>query len=307
MSSPKIPGGCLLLARKIIDSNIWAKPPLYIKVWIYFLARAQHKPFKGQKRGQFWVTIPEIIEAVKWKVGCRTEKPTKDQIFQIIEWLRKPDNQDSSTGSTKTLWEGHESNTKATMIATTRATRGLLVTVENYDFYQTLSNYESNDEPDNEKSMGGSRKQRQPDTINKNGKNVNNEQENILDFGVPLEPIKSPHEIIFDYWNSKNITVHKAISKPISTATVKALKQNTPEEICTAIERYHRAWTDQSYYYSYKWTLDKFLTQYNGYVDWLDEGQRWVECQQHLEKGKKQCGKKDGLGFSYPDDPPEGE
>jgi hypothetical protein len=83
-----IPGGYILLARKIIESEIWKKPPLYLKVWVYLLARAQHSKYKNLEKGQLITSIPEIQENCSWYVGCRKVMPSKDQIFQIIEFLR---------------------------------------------------------------------------------------------------------------------------------------------------------------------------------------------------------------------------
>lgn len=94
MQQPLIPGGYINISRKIVESKIWEKPPLYVKVWLYLLVRAQHSEYKGLKRGQLRTSIPEIIEACSWKVGYRTEKPTKKQIFTILDWLRNPDGGD---------------------------------------------------------------------------------------------------------------------------------------------------------------------------------------------------------------------
>lgn len=166
MQEPKIPGGYILLSRKVIESEIWSKPPLYLKVWIYLLTRAQHSDYKKMKRGQLRTSIPEIIEECSWYVGYRKVKPTKDQIFQVIDWLRKPHG------------TPNESNDSTTMITTTKATQGLLVTIDRYCFYQESKNYESNAEPNNENDMKATREQRQPDNINKNDKNVKNDTSN---------------------------------------------------------------------------------------------------------------------------------
>ncbi len=40
MVSPKIEGGYILLARKITLSDIMAKPPLYMKLWVWMLESA---------------------------------------------------------------------------------------------------------------------------------------------------------------------------------------------------------------------------------------------------------------------------
>jgi hypothetical protein len=168
MGNSKIPGGYIIISRKIIESEIWDKPPLYTKVWLYLLTRAQHSDFKKMKRGQLFTSIPEIMEACSWKVGYRTVKPTKDQVFQILAWLRKGNE------------AVHEGVTKATMITTTKATQGLLINIDNYDYYQTSKNYESNDDGTNEEATKATREQRQPDNINKNVlKNEKNDKEDI--------------------------------------------------------------------------------------------------------------------------------
>ncbi len=49
------------------------------------------------------------------------------------------------------------------------------------------------------------------------------------------------------------------------------------KEVLEAIERYGQAFRDKEYRFcTYKMTLDKFLIQDNGYMDWLDEGQKWI-------------------------------
>ncbi|NKC68971.1 hypothetical protein [Vagococcus fluvialis] len=158
-------GGYILIARKIVDSEIFNKPPLYSKVWLYLLSRAQHKDYKQLKRGQLWTSIPEIQDACSWKVGYRTEKPTKKEVFGVLDWLRRTD-------------EGvHEGNDVGTMIETTKGTQGLLVTISNYDVYQSPKNYEGNGEGNNDFQTKEQRRERQGNNINKNVKNDKNEQE----------------------------------------------------------------------------------------------------------------------------------
>lgn len=165
MEKSKISGGYIIIARNIVESEIWNKPALYIKVWLYLLTRTQHSDYKKLKRGQLITSIPEIIEACSWYIGYRKEKPSKDQIYKIIEWLRKPC--ESIT----------ESNMKPTMITTVKATHKLLINIENFDFYQTPKNYESNKEDLNEVEKKAIGEQRNPVNINKNVKNelINND------------------------------------------------------------------------------------------------------------------------------------
>ena len=228
MNEPLIPGGCILLARKIIESAIWDKPPLYIKVWVYLLVKAQHSEYKKLKRGQLITSIPEIINDVSWRVGARLEKPTKDQVFQIIDWLR-------STSSKATL-RGYESNAKATpeatpkatmkatMITTSKATQKILINICNYSDYQELRSYESNAESNNEsngvgndesyaeKATGEPTSASEPDNINKNVSTNNNNKNKDKDIktssrqkkeyaedSVPYKMAKYLHQKIMDH------------------------------------------------------------------------------------------------------------
>jgi hypothetical protein len=154
MPVSKIRGGYILLSRKIIESEIWLKPPLYLKVWIYLLCKAQHSKYKGLDKGCLRTSIPEIIDECQWKVGYRTVRPTKDQVYRVLDWMRN-----ASTNATM----------NATMITTTNATHGILAKVENYCFYQDPKNYERNDEHNDERATT-------PDNINKNDKNDKNDK-----------------------------------------------------------------------------------------------------------------------------------
>jgi hypothetical protein len=194
MSDPIIPGGYIIISRTIVESNIWNKPPLYIKVWLYLLTKAQHKPYKNLKRGQLYTSIPEIIEAVSWRVGFRKEKPTKDQIFQIINWLRKPNETVDEAGM------------KASTITTTKATQGMLINIDNYCFYQESKNYESNLDGTDENGMRATSGQQESNNTNKNDKNVKNDEEINKKIIPEIKEFRSeyPKEIkilIDHYWN----------------------------------------------------------------------------------------------------------
>lgn len=197
MGSPKIPGGYIIVSRKIVESEIWAKPPLYIKVWIYLLSLAQHSDYKNLKRGQLITSVPDIVEACKWKVGYRTERPSEKEVRGIINWLRK-------------LNEGvHEGQTKGTMIGTTKVTHGFLINIDNYDFYQTPKNYEGHSDGRNDGSAKDERKTGQGHNINKNVKNKKNEKEKSTDlfnknstskYQQPKQQDPRDIEIAFNKW-----------------------------------------------------------------------------------------------------------
>jgi len=121
-------GGFILLARKILDNPVLMNgPPLYLKLWIWILMEANWKDRGTLKRGQLVATILDMQKAVSWKVGYRVRYPTKDEIRSA-----------------------YEAFTKATMITTMKTTRGMVITICNYDKYQVPENYEPHNEPHNE-------------------------------------------------------------------------------------------------------------------------------------------------------------
>jgi hypothetical protein len=175
MSSPLIPGGYILLSRKLIESEIWRKPPLYLKIWIYLLSKAQHKEYKNLKRGQLWITYQDIMEDCSWMVGARKEKPSKSQVFNILEWMRNTCSESNDESNSK-------ATTNETMITTTKATRGILITIVNFNVYQNSKNYESNSENNDESNDENS-----PNTTatrNRINKNDNKNNNNISIYSI---------------------------------------------------------------------------------------------------------------------------
>ena len=136
----KIEGGYYLVARKIFESGIMDKPPMWLKIlhWIYGQAR-----FSGGrlKRGQLRTTYANI---------CHFNRCTKSTVDHFLRWAR-----------------GKQ------ILATQKATHGMVITVVNYDYYQNPANYES----DNKGASKATQKRHRSDNIDKNvikGKNGNN-------------------------------------------------------------------------------------------------------------------------------------
>ena len=124
---PSIDGGYVLLARAILDSDLMDKPPLWSKLWVWMLCRARQRDGHTRKVGEIFTTIEDMREAMSWRVGYRVEKPSKDEIRKAYEGF-----------------------TKATMITTAKTTRGLLITILNFEKYQDPNNYEAHTEAHNE-------------------------------------------------------------------------------------------------------------------------------------------------------------
>jgi len=119
--------GYILLARRLTYSFLMDKPPLYLKLWIWMLFKARFKDGNKLKRGQFFTTIEEMRDAMSYQVGYRKEGPTRDMIRSA-----------------------YEAFTNTTMITTAKTTRGMIITICNYERYQDPKNYETHSEPHGE-------------------------------------------------------------------------------------------------------------------------------------------------------------
>jgi hypothetical protein len=143
-----IEGGYILQPRKVKESEIAFAPPHVREIWNWLLREANHKDVKTGgtviKRGQTMRSYRDIQEALHWMVGYRKETYKKWHCEIAMRWL-----------------------TKRHMITTTKTTRGLLITICNYDHYQDPKNYENDSENDKKTT----RKRQGTDTINKNDKN----------------------------------------------------------------------------------------------------------------------------------------
>ncbi|PKF05841.1 DnaD domain-containing protein [Macrococcoides caseolyticum] len=138
MSGPIIPGGFTLTPRILKEQEIWEMSPLHLKVYLYLVDKASHVTNEKYERGVCLVTISELQDTCSYMVGYRRERPTKNQINNVLRWLRK------------THEVIDENGTKAPMITTTKTTKGMFVKVHGYAFYQNVKNYENHNESHNE-------------------------------------------------------------------------------------------------------------------------------------------------------------
>lgn len=128
-------------ARKIQDSAISKAPPHVREIWDWILKECNHKGTNVCKRGQCIRSYRDIIEGLSWYVGWRKMTYSKHHCEIAMKWLKK-----------------------ATMITTKKTTKGILISVVKYDYYQNPSNYESY----KRNHTKATRKPQTTDTINKN-------------------------------------------------------------------------------------------------------------------------------------------
>jgi len=121
-------GGYILLSRRMLESDIMARPPLHLKLWVWFLLKAAFRDTPTLKRGQLTTSIEEMREAMAYHVGYRKQKPSEMQIRRSYEGF-----------------------TKDGMINTKKIARGLKITILNYERYQDPKNYEGHNEEHHER------------------------------------------------------------------------------------------------------------------------------------------------------------
>jgi hypothetical protein len=160
-----IHGGYYIKARCIQNSDIATAPPYIREIWDWLLKEVNHSDTDKIKRGQTLRTFHDIIDGLKWFIGYRKMTYNKGQCENAMRWLRNRG-----------------------MITTMKTTRGLFITICNYDLYQDSKNYESN----TEEGMKDTIKQQHSDTINKNDKNVKKERRKNMVFIPPtLQEVKT--------------------------------------------------------------------------------------------------------------------
>jgi len=117
----RIPGGYILYPRVFLD--LLSEAPLLDRVlWIWLNCQANHRDsdmVHGRlRRGQLLATIPQMRQALSYRAGRSLRTPSKAAI-----------------------WRGLERFRQRNMIETRRTTRGLVITICQYEHYQSPARY----------------------------------------------------------------------------------------------------------------------------------------------------------------------
>ena len=154
----KIDGGATIWARKTIESDIFYwKPDVWFKIWFYIVNKVNHKDTKLFKRGSNFFNYSKEIAYINGS--------TIDQWKKCVHWLKT-----------------------SSMISTKKSTRGVIIEVLNYAFYQDLNNYKAPQEAPRtalSKHYGST-------TINKND---NNEKESEVDKSTSSSDLSDVREV----------------------------------------------------------------------------------------------------------------
>ena len=87
--------------------------------------------------------------------------------------------------------------------------------------------------------------------------------------------LRDDMEILFDYWQEKNIVNHRKFSYIIKRKVLARLKENSLEECKKVIDRYSQVYHDDSYFYDYKFPLQRLMSR-GKFQTFTEEGSNWV-------------------------------
>ncbi|OPX85526.1 MAG: hypothetical protein A4E53_03520 [Pelotomaculum sp. PtaB.Bin104] len=81
-----------------------------------------------------------------------------------------------------------------------------------------------------------------------------------------IEPVYT----VFRHWNDKKIIEHRELTDKLKGHLNARLKTYSVPEICAAIDNYATVLAGEEYFFSYKWSLEEFLTRGNGLPKFVD-------------------------------------
>lgn len=143
-----INGGCILLSRNILFSDIWNKKPEYLKVWLYLLINVNHTKNKLFDRGENFFNSSVIAKECGISV---------DSVANCIKWLKS-----------------------AEQITAQKTARGIVVKVLKYNEYQNMKNYEYGAQDGANYGATTELLRNGYGTINKNDKNERMKEETLV-------------------------------------------------------------------------------------------------------------------------------
>lgn len=202
-----IPNGCVLIARKVQENKMWDKPAWWLKVFCYLIMEVSFKD-KKNKRGSAFFKYKDIYK------DCNLDREgiKPETIDNLVRWMRK---------------EG--------ICTTQKTTRGINITICNYNTYQNITNYKN----DSINEMKTRQKRDRNETITKecnNGINGNNDKE--IDFS--LYPFLNNKEFK-DSWDDW-LEVRKKLKVPATKrAFTIALNKLHKQPLETAVDMLEQA------------------------------------------------------------------
>jgi Fe2+ or Zn2+ uptake regulation protein len=191
--------------RKIIESEIWTKKAWWLKVWEYILIRVNHKSTRIAERGTNFFRTDEIYDNCK----LQSEGVQRKTVLNVLQWLKEKK-----------------------QITIQKTTRGMIITVVNYDLYQNVDFGKTTQETTQKTGVKTTQKRHRNDTIIKECKNDKNTHtcEERSDLKTPVKEMIRIFRAVFreKYAGSPDINYARdgAICKSLYPLCVEADKNN---------------------------------------------------------------------------------
>lgn len=191
----KIKGGYYIKARQIRDSEIAHMSPHIREIFDWLVKEANHQDNKSSgiiiKRGQCMRSYKDIMNGLYWMVGWRKETYNKDQCEAAMKTLKKRQ-----------------------MVTTTKTTRGMIITICNYDYFQNPDNYDNR--TDNHTSST---------TITTDSPHYKQECKRIKNVRIKNTTTDKVQNFLFPDWLDKNlwnnyVTMRNKIRKPLTDKAI---------------------------------------------------------------------------------------
>lgn len=264
----KIQGGYYIKAKCIQNSAIASAPPHVREIWDWLIKEAEYKTkyLKGTtlSRGQLFTDYAEIQEGLSWKEGFIKKTYQKHHVDYAMRWLREKE-----------------------MITTQKTTRGIIITVCNYEFYQNADNYKSDADSD---KPTVTTPQQTPQTP------VITTDEAIV---TTLKPIVSEEKKANDYDSAKdtaNDTASETIAKEVKEVNRESVgaeaPPTTPQPIKLEKKKSFKQYTETEFYnevatFKDKYTRDILREFYDKWTEKNDKGKMKFQLEKTWETGKR--------------------
>lgn len=237
--------GYVLKARCIKNSVIASAPPYVREIWDWLVLNANHKDKRYEgftvKRGQIFCKYSDIREALSWKIGYRKMMYHENHTKRAMKFLREH-----------------------SMIELTIEPRGNLITIVNYDKYQTSENYERTDERTHERTNGEPMANQTPPPPLTRMKELKNERNLLPSVGASPTPAEEAREF-FENTEKQVACVEMLVAKGL------------PEEVAkNEIDKFMRHWTEPTASGKrLRWQLEKTFEIKRRLITWLNNMQKF--------------------------------
>jgi len=114
-----IPGGCILLSRMMLLSEIMDKPAIYMKLWVTCLLSASRgREGSNLPEGAFVTTLKDLAKKCGHRVGYRWWTPKGRGFRKVVKWFEIKG-----------------------MLEVNPTVKGVKIVVINFEFFQNFDNY----------------------------------------------------------------------------------------------------------------------------------------------------------------------